>query len=487
MAQLSSKVRVCSAAVEILFVTSELAPFSGASVSPVAEAAAALPKALRGLGHKVTVVSPLYASIDPMARSLARRLSTFSVEAQGRSYACTVYDGRTTGGVDLIFLGNSELFATEPTATSSAEQHALEAAVLGGAVAQLVQKREPAFELVHAQGALAGLALVALKAALPQLPRVLSLHDLGHDLRLSSGEHAKLQLPAALHDALANESVLGAAVRAADLVVTNAPTTARTWASDRSHALGTLFAEKADSFLGIVNGVDASIWNPITDSQLTARFDPVDLSGKARCKATLQYELGLSVNAQTPVIVALGALSPERGGDLIAETAARVMRNDAQLVVLGADHEQAKQLQPLATDMPERIALRATATDKERHVALAGSDFLLLPARQPVLVDAALCALRYGTLPIVTAVGPLADMIVDADAKLETGNGFLVPTTEAADVLATIQRALAAYSLPEAFDALRRRVMRTDVSWERAARRYEYAYRQIKAAAQSAA
>src|SRR4051812_13900585 len=98
-------------AVEILFVTSELAPFSVRSATPeVAETAASLPKALRGLGHRVTVMSPLYRDIDPAARSLARRLSTLSVEIGGKTYGCTVYDGRTTGGVDLIFLGNTELF-----------------------------------------------------------------------------------------------------------------------------------------------------------------------------------------------------------------------------------------------------------------------------------------------------------------------------------------------------------------------------------------
>ena len=44
---------------EILFVTTELAPYSVDPRSPeIAEAAASLPKALRGLGHRAVVISP---------------------------------------------------------------------------------------------------------------------------------------------------------------------------------------------------------------------------------------------------------------------------------------------------------------------------------------------------------------------------------------------------------------------------------------------
>jgi starch synthase len=471
--------------VEILFVTSELAPFS--ANTDMAEVAAALPKALRGIGHKVTVVSPLYAGIDPTARSLARRLSTFSVEAAGRSYNCQVYDGRTTGGVDLIFLANPELFSERGPHEGSTEQQLVAAAVFGGAVAQLVAKREPAFELLHAHGALAGLALLQTKALLPELPRVLSIHDLGDDTRLSSSELEKLGLSATLRDALASHSLLGAATRAANLVIANAPSTARAWASDPSGELGAVLHAKGDRLVGIVNGVDASIWNPLTDSNLSARFDPVDMSGKARCKAALQFGVGLAVQNGTPLVAVLGELSPARGGDLIIEAAEKLLRNALQLLFLTSDDEQAKALRGLATDMPERIAVRTSFTDKERHLALAGADFLLLPARKPVSIDLALCALRYGTLPIVRPVGALADMIVDADAKLETGNGFVAQDETVEELVSTTARAVASYGQAPVFDALRRRVMRTDVSWERAARRYEYAYRQLKAAAQSAA
>ena len=94
---------------EILVVTPEVAPYSGGD-SDLAEVAAVLSKALKGLDHQVTVVSPLYGGIDPTKRSLARRLTKLEVELDGERHACEVYDGRTAGGVDLTFIGHEEIF-----------------------------------------------------------------------------------------------------------------------------------------------------------------------------------------------------------------------------------------------------------------------------------------------------------------------------------------------------------------------------------------
>ena len=51
---------------------------------------------------------------------------------------------------------------------------------------------------------------------------------------------------------------------------------------------------------------------------------------------------------------------------------------------------------------------------------------------------------------------------------------------DAEELLAVTQRALAAFAKHAAFDALRRRVMKLDVSWERSARRYEHVYKTLR-------
>jgi starch synthase len=473
------------AGVEILFATTELAPYSVRAGAPeFAEAAASLPKALRGLGHRVTVVSPLYKGIDPAARSLARRLSTLSVDVAGKLYTCTLYDGRTTGGVDLIFLGNVELFGEHSAGEGDAELRLRSALLLSGAVAQLAATREPRVDVLHVRGAGCALAISLAKVQRPELACVLSLQDIHEPGELDAGKLTELGIPESVHAALsaatnARPSLLAAGIHGADAVVASSNASASELRDDPTSSFAALLNDKGVRFVGIVNGVDASLWNPLIDSNLSARFDATNLTGKTRCKGSLQYMLDLGVNPDIPLVVAVGDLSEARGGDLIASVASDALRNDMQLCVLGSVGAAAERLSALAAEFPERFALRTSHDEKERHLAIGGSDFLLLPAREPRSLETALSALRYGALPIVRPIGALADVIVDTDAKLETGNGFVFERAHEDDLLATLQRAVAAYAQREPFEALRKRAMRHDVSWERSARRYEHLYKQI--------
>ncbi|HET8938927.1 MAG TPA: glycogen/starch synthase [Polyangiales bacterium] len=478
---------------EILFVTTELAPYSVDPRAPeIAEAAASLPKALRGLGHRVVVISPLYKGIDPTARSLARRLSAVNVEVLGKSYTCHLYDGRTTGGVDLIFLANPELFgdhSADGIGAIDADTRLRSSLLLSAAAAQIAHTREPKVDVLHARGAATAAALPLAKQLRPELGCALSIHDGDDPLLLPLAQLSELFLPEALRNSVlqSSPSLLSAGIKSADAVVVNSTASARRMVDPEYGPLAALLQQKGPRFLGIVNGVDASIWNPLVDSHLSSRFDATDLSGKQRCKGALQYMLGLGVHPDTPLVVAIGELSEARGGDLIAQVTSDCMRSELQLCVLGSEGPAAEQVCSLSSELPERLAIRTSHDEKERHLALGAADFLLLPAREPRSVEIALSAMRYGALPIVHNVGPLGDHIVDVDAKLETGNGFLIEAPTAEEVLASVQRAVNAYARQKPFDALRKRAMRHDVSWERSARRYEHLFKQIAQVAAPAA
>ena len=109
-----------------------------------------------------------------------------------------------------------------------------------------------------------------------------------------------------------------------------------------------------------------------------------------------------------------------------------------------------------------------------------------MPSRYEPCGLVQLYAQRYGAAPIAHATGGLVDTVVDADAKLETGTGFLFEEATADALSGAILRAVAARSLP-AWPQLVRRMMRLDLGWERPARRYEQLYRSLSAASSSAA
>lgn len=467
------QIGVRSAPVEVAFVAPEITPYS--PQGPIGDACAALSKALRSVGHKVVVISPLWATIEPTARGLARRLSGVEVALGGQRHACSIFDGRTTGGVELVFVAQPELFGSLAGASPEAWL------VFAEAVVQVLKAREPAVEVVHAHGAYAAAVLPLCEAALPRAARVLSLHDSTQRAPLS-GLSKSVELPAAVRELAgsgADASLLCAGVRAAQRAVASSEHEAASLREGRGLDQALRAALAAEGKLrGIANGLDASRWNPLTDPLLPSRFDPVDLRGKARCKDGLQLELGLPVRPETPVVVC--PLGEDGGaGALLARVAAPLLHNDVQLVVAGSPGEAEGALGALGEADPERMKVCAAADERLLHRAIAGADFVLLLEAEAARRELHLAAQRYGALPIARRAGAVADAVVDCDAELVTGSGFTCERESPEELLAAAQRALSAFA-HDGFDALKRRVMRLDLSWERSARRYEYLYKELR-------
>lgn len=438
-----------AAVVEILFVAPEITPYSRSG--SVGDVCAALPKALRGLGHRVLVVSPLFGGIDPVANGFARRLSPLGVEVGGERVDCRVFDGRTTGGVDLAFVAH-EAFAESTERELDPATRARAAAILGGAAVELARTREPAAEVIHAHGAFAAPALVAAAKTLPAAGRVLSLHG----------------APLAAIDTM---------LSAAQRVIADSQVEAAALAASGAQKLG------EGRVFGIADGLDAARWNPLTDSHLPARFDPVNLEGKARCKDQLQLDTGLPVRPEAPLLAVVlhGANGMAGGAARLADALGDAVRNDVQFVVVGGLGDAT--LAALHEKAPERIALTPALDEKLLHRVLGASDLVMFPAPPRHEGNAVAAAMRYGALPIAQQAGAAADTLVDCDAKLETGTGFVIERADANELAETIARAVAAHAQGERFVALRRRVMRLDLSWDRSARRYEHVYRGVLARA----
>ena len=73
---------------------------------------------------------------------------------------------------------------------------------------------------------------------------------------------------------------------------------------------------------------------------------------------------------------------------------------------------------------------------------------------------------------MIATLGPYIIMLLTSlipQSQLVAPGGSLLPT----------HPTLAAYSERTAFDALRKRAMRHDVTWERSARRYEHLFKQL--------
>jgi len=167
--------------------------------------------------------------------------------------------------------------------------------------------------------------------------------------------------------------------------------------------------------------------------------------------------------------------------DVLAASLPKIMKNDLAFVVAGSgDAALEAALETQLERYPERARFLGRVTEALSHKLLAAADFVVLPSRFEPCGLVQLHAQRYGALPIVSRTGGFVDTVVDLDAHLETGTGFLFDAASGPDLIGAIGRALSAYQHTR-FGAVRRRVMRLDLGWERPARRYAQIYKQISA------
>jgi starch synthase len=471
---------------EILFATTELAPY--VKVGGLADVSAALPKHLKLLGHRVTVVTPRYPAFEEAGLLVARRLTPLRIDLGGKTYEATIFDGRLASQVELTLVDVAGLFDRRGVYGEAEDypDNAERFAVFSRIVAELARQREDSgspFDVVHVNDWPTALTAKHLKDLGAATKTVLTIHNVAHQGVFPRESLAALGLSAGDFTVDGAEfygrvNCLKQGIVSADVVTTVSPKYAEEIQTEaHGEKLHGVLRAKG-RIVGILNGVDYGVWNPATDSSIVARFDAEDASNKARCKGALQKELGLPLDASAPIVANVGRIVPQKGTDLLADVLPKLARaSDAQFVVAGdGDPSLIARLETALTRLPGRGVFVRAASEQLVHRIFAGADVVLVPSRFEPCGLVQMYAQRYGAPPVAHATGGLVDTIVDCDAKLETGTGFLFEEATTEDLFAAAQRAIAAYAT-DRWPALRRRVMRLDRGWERAARQYEQAYR----------
>ncbi len=458
---------------------SELAPI--VKVSDLADAVAALARTVSRLDHKVTVVLPKYPQTEEAGLMLARRLTSLKFEVGGETVAATQFDTRLGSGVELILLDLPEVLEA---GTVYGDDEARRFGLFCRAVAALVRAREKAgapFDAIHAHDWSTALTLHLLKDV--DIKRVLTVHDARHQGRFPKAtiDTVGLSWDDFTPDGLefyGDVSYLKAGVLAADQIAVASSTYAEHLLTpEGGQGLEGVFASREGALHGILHGIDYAHWSPSTDAQLAARYDAEAVENKGRCKAALLHELDFSLSPERPLLVYTGPIDEQNGVDLIARAIESMVRSGARVVVGGDGDAALKGLLDDATaGLDEDAAYLGAVSEPLEHRLLAAADGVLVSARHAP--SATLCqkGQRYGAVPIARAVPGVRDCVIDCDAKLETGTGFLFAEDDPKDLAGAVGRAIGAMQSP-GWGNLRRRVMRLDLSWEMAARRYVQLYR----------
>jgi starch synthase len=460
---------------DVLFVSPSALPYP--VEAGAAEAALAQAKALRSLGHRVSIVAPHPDEPDPGLSGLARRLDPLSCEIAGKHENVSVYDGRTAAGIEWILLSHPALRDLFEDGAGG-----LFAQVVLARATALLLHRERAFDVVHFHGEETALAatVVALEK---RVKTVFGTYSLTSPLSFSRALAEGVGLDALVRDdnlLVPSLSAIACATRVvtsvpAGLVNAFPPSNASGPGSeDAAHKVAAALKARGAELSLAPFGLDGAVWNPVIDTHLFARYTPVDLGGKARSKAMLQSELKLEID---PDVALLGAIESALGAERIYEAAEELVRTDVQLVVQVID-EDAPSIEPLialSERMPHRLQVRLGDSQMRAHRILGASDALLLASDKPTL---SMAAQRYGAIPVARMGSLSAEAIVDIDAKMSAGTGILYDNRSSQALVAGARRAIAAFNRGAPFDRLRTRIMQIDHSFERAARALEHVYMQ---------
>jgi starch synthase len=183
-----------------------------------------------------------------------------------------------------------------------------------------------------------------------------------------------------------------------------------------------------------------------------------------------------------PVIGMVSRMVDQKGLDLIAAIASE-LPSLARFVILGTGETRYQNMwSGLAAWQPERVAVHVGYDERRAHLIEAGADIFMMPSRFEPCGLNQMYSLRYGTVPVVRAVGGLVDTVRPYDPRNGQGTGFLFSDYAPWALRDSLQAAVHLYrSNPSAWARLQKNGMRKDFSWDHSAAEYVRVYKRVLA------
>lgn len=468
----------------VLFVSSEIFPM--AKTGGLGDVAASLPVALAHSGVDIRLMMPAYPSTFEHVRGLAVDRHFDDVAGFGD---IDLLGGRTPSDLRIWLVVCRRLY-DRPGGPyhdeygnqwpDNLERFALLCQAAGRLAAD---GGDWSPNVVHANDFHAALIPSLLNGRASDVKTLLTIHN-----ALYQGEATREQLrsfgvPSQRLERFGSGklSFLSLGVQQAGLLNAVSPTYAKELQTpEYGCGLEDLFAARARDLSGILNGVDYELWDPGHDPHLAHAYSDRNLAGKASCKAALLEEMHLDTSLSAPLIGIVSRLTWQKGLDLVIRSAEHLLTAGARIVVLGVGEKSlAHGFRDLADRHPDRVGARLEHDEALAHRIIAGADIFAMPSRFEPCGLSQLYSLRYGTVPVVSAVGGLADSVVDAGERgiaegATTGFAFTELTPQA--FLAAARKAIGLYPNRALWQALQRNGMRQDFGWDRSAQSYRELY-----------
>lgn len=493
----------------IVYLTTEAVPF--AKTGGLADVCGTLPTRIASLGHRAAVIMPAFRSV---------RESGLPIETTDCSFAVTMADRKLVGArllkgrlpdsdVPVWFIDQPQYFDRESLYGTSAgdyRDNAERFAFFCRAAMQAIARIGWTVDMVHCNDWQSGL-VPALMKALPgthpwisRASSIITIHNLAyqgsfppHDFQWTGLDWSHFNPEE--FEFYGQLNYLKTGIVSADMITTVSPRYAdEICTPEHGCGLDGVLSARADRVVGIINGIDRTVWDPTTDSKLACNYDIKTWpAGKLENKRSLQQQFDLERSDDLPLIGLVGRLAEQKGWDLILPVLHWHLSEDrpTQWIVLGSGDTRYEQpLNELRNQYPKKFALHLGFDDGLAHRIEAGADLFVMPSRYEPCGLNQLYSLRYGTVPIVTNTGGLANTVVDTTAATladETATGFYVHEHKPHALDDAIGRALhLRHHAPHQWEKIVQTGMGQDWSWRKSATQYIDLYEQTSALKQNA-
>lgn len=476
---------------KIALIASEVTPF--AKTGGLADVLGTLSVAIQQLGNEVFVIAPAYGSVLRGGFTLRETSMQFSVPVADRIVPAEILESSIGNRVTIYFIRADQYFDREflySTPTGDYPDNSERFVFFSRAALELLQHR-PA-DIVHCHDWQTALVTVYLRTQAARYSEVLraktvfTIHNLGFQGIFGPADWPLLNLDGSLFtpqffEFYGNINFVKGALIFADKLTTVSPSyAAEILTPEQGFGLEGVLRQRAGDLVGILNGVDYQLWNPWTDPFLTDHYGENSLSQKSACKEKLRQIVGLPDREDTPIIGMISRLTPQKGVDLVEGMLDTLMARGVQLILLGnGDLRYENFFLASMASFPDQIAVRIGFDEPLAHHIEAGADIFLMPSLYEPCGLNQMFSLKYGTIPVVRAVGGLKDTVQQCNVGANSGTGFLFEPYTSDAMLAAVDECLAVYRNRPAWSALQRRAMGMDFSWNRSAKNYTDLYRQL--------
>lgn len=475
----------------ILLASSEVYPF--AKTGGLADMVSGLAKALTRAGHQVGVVTPLYSDVRERFPEVHLFDWQMELPLDTRRVRAEVWTMEEPHAPVFYFVDQPNYYRRTGLYQENGTDYPDNAErfiFFSKAVVHLARYLPWKPELVHVHDWQAGLVPLLIQHQQRQekwtdAPRTcLTIHNLAFQGTFPASSYSLTNLPWNYFTPNGVEffgrlNCLKAGLVYSDRLITVSPTYAsEILTPEFGCGMEGLLRQRQPPLVGILNGVDYTVWRTTQNPYLRHPYSLFHLHGKTKSKLALQQELGLPIAPKTPLFGNIGRLSEQKGIDILLQALEEwLAAASAQFVLLGrGEPAYEAAFQDLAKRFPEKVAVRIAYEDGLPHRIEGGCDFYVMPSRYEPCGLNQMYSLRYGTIPIVRAIGGLADSVVDITEALDKSNGIKFRDYSSRALAKALQKALVLYHEPLLLQHFRQNAIRAEFSWDTTAAEYVKVY-----------